>query len=334
MSNFSQSADAIVFAGMGEDLSVLLIRRGHDPFKDCWAFPGGFIEEGEAPLPACLRELAEETGLHLDDHKAINLAYRSLPGRDPRGHVCTYPFLFHIDKPVTVKAGDDAKEAHWVKLVDIDRLAFDHGAILLEALGKFWTMMPSYDERLCGISLPKLFMKREEYPDEVIFYGGSFNPWHEGHRACLNLCEKETHKTIVIVPDNSPWKHQPAPQTDCRFVRYKELCQTLKDTAFEVYPAFWGIEEANPTVNWLPHTRLRHKGLLMGDDSFMEFHRWLNFNVLMASLNELFVVPRNHSLGEIEMRKVSFENDFPHVKIVVLPEHAYQGVSSTIIRGT
>lgn len=333
MSTMSLTSDAVVFAGRGEDIAVLLIRRGHEPFKDSWAFPGGFLDDGEAPLPACLRELREETGLHLDDFKAISLSFRSLAGRDPRGPVGTHPFMFHLDKVCPVMAGDDAKEAQWVRLTQIDRLAFDHGAILLEALGKFWPLMPSFDERLRGVTLPKIFMKSETFSDEAIFYGGSFNPWHDGHRICLQLCQSHSNKAVIVVPDNSPWKQVSAPIHECRFVRYKNLCQTLKDTHFEIYPSFWGIEESNPTVNWLPHTKLRHRGLLMGDDAFMELHRWLHFNVLIASMNELYVVPRNHSLGEIEIRRSALENEFPHLKIIVLPEHAYQGVSSTIIRG-
>ena len=33
---------------------------------------------------------------------------------------------------------DDALEAEWVPLREVEALAFDHGAILCEALGHFW----------------------------------------------------------------------------------------------------------------------------------------------------------------------------------------------------
>ncbi|MFB9463870.1 NUDIX hydrolase [Streptomyces cinereospinus] len=43
---------------------VLLV----DPtYKAGWEFPGGVVEPGEAPARAGIREVAEETGIHLDD---------------------------------------------------------------------------------------------------------------------------------------------------------------------------------------------------------------------------------------------------------------------------
>jgi len=41
---------------------MLVLRSGYvnEPFT--WGLPGGRVDEGEAPLPAALRELSEETG--------------------------------------------------------------------------------------------------------------------------------------------------------------------------------------------------------------------------------------------------------------------------------
>jgi len=42
---------------------ILAAKRNTPPRKDEWALPGGFVESGETPEAACLRELKEETGL-------------------------------------------------------------------------------------------------------------------------------------------------------------------------------------------------------------------------------------------------------------------------------
>ena len=54
-------------------MSLLLIRRGNEPFKDSWALPGGFVNEGETSAEAARRELSEETGIDVPDLSAFTL---------------------------------------------------------------------------------------------------------------------------------------------------------------------------------------------------------------------------------------------------------------------
>ena len=37
------TTDCVVFGYDGLRLNVLLIERGGEPYKGCWAFPGGFL---------------------------------------------------------------------------------------------------------------------------------------------------------------------------------------------------------------------------------------------------------------------------------------------------
>jgi len=121
------ATDCVVFDKRGR---VLLIRRGHPPFKGCYALPGGFVEIGEAVEDGCRRELKEETGISVRALKLVGVY--SDPKRDPRGHTCSVAFLARVGsaKPV---AGDDAATAEWVEDWRRQQLAFDHADILADA---------------------------------------------------------------------------------------------------------------------------------------------------------------------------------------------------------
>lgn len=54
------TADCVVVRHRAE---VLLVRRGNEPYKGCWALPGGFMEMDETIEHCAVRELQEETDL-------------------------------------------------------------------------------------------------------------------------------------------------------------------------------------------------------------------------------------------------------------------------------
>ncbi len=121
------TTDCVVFDARGY---VLLIRRKHDPFRGCYALPGGFVDVGETVEAACRRELKEETGLAVGALRLIGVY--SDPDRDPRGHTCSVAYLATIDR-ADVLAGDDAAAAEWVADWRSQTVAFDHAQILADA---------------------------------------------------------------------------------------------------------------------------------------------------------------------------------------------------------
>lgn len=135
------TTDCVIFGyDIKEGLSVLLVERGIEPFKGCWAFPGGFLQLDPDAGPvdknaeACARrELKEETGLetaYLEEFGCF-----SDVDRDPRERVITIAH-YALVKKEQVKGGDDAAQAQWFAIKKVPPLAFDHDRILRVALSK------------------------------------------------------------------------------------------------------------------------------------------------------------------------------------------------------
>ena len=127
--------DVLAFSKIEDEVFILLIERGREPYANHWAFPGGFVEEGESCEEAALRELHEETGLQIFDIEQVYTA--STPGRDPRGWIVTVAFTAWLDKDkIQARSGDDAKNVGWFSIKNLPPLAFDHEQILHIALTK------------------------------------------------------------------------------------------------------------------------------------------------------------------------------------------------------
>ena len=128
------TADCIVITKEAEP-KVLLIERGEEPFKGCWAFPGGFMNMDETTEQCAIRELEEETNLKVSEVHQIG-AYSKVD-RDPRGRTVTVAYLAIIDTPMTIKGLDDAAKAQWFPLTALPELAFDHDEIVRDAIKKY-----------------------------------------------------------------------------------------------------------------------------------------------------------------------------------------------------
>ena len=125
------TADMIVLTDKSEP-KILLIQRRDEPFKGCWAFPGGFMDMDETTEQCAIRELEEETGLEVGEVKQVG-AYSSVD-RDPRGRTITVAYVAHIPQALPVMGLDDAAEAKWWPIDALPPLAFDHAQILQDVL--------------------------------------------------------------------------------------------------------------------------------------------------------------------------------------------------------
>ncbi len=117
------TTDCIVFGYDGLRLNVLLIERGGEPYKGCWAFPGGFLNIDEDAPDGARRELLEETGLKVTHIEQLGAF--ATPDRDPRERVISIAY-FTLTRVQDVRGGDDAHVAKWFPINQLPELAFDH----------------------------------------------------------------------------------------------------------------------------------------------------------------------------------------------------------------
>lgn len=125
---------------------VLLIQRGQEYGHGLWAMPGGFVNYRERFLNAVVRELNEETKLHVPakvlfgsvkDEKLYDDPFRS-----NRGHIVSHCFKFvlnNVDSGLPeVYGSDDAEKAQWIPISALkgmeNQFFEDHFAILEDML--------------------------------------------------------------------------------------------------------------------------------------------------------------------------------------------------------
>jgi len=143
------SVDNVIFGFDNNELKVLVIKRGEEPFYDYWALPGDLVYPSEDLRDAPQRILAELTGVQpefLEQCKTFGKM-----GRHPSGRVITVVYLSLINaNKVKLKPSSFAETVAWKSIKSLEKLAFDHDEILAHCL---LTLKQSVQQRPVGFEL-------------------------------------------------------------------------------------------------------------------------------------------------------------------------------------
>ncbi|MGF1504334.1 MAG: NUDIX domain-containing protein [Anaerolineae bacterium] len=117
-----------VVAFVEQDARVLLVERGVAPFVGRWALPAGFLDYGEDPEAAVLREVYEETGLRVAVERLVEAAAPT----EENGWVLLLIYIARVTGG-QLRAGDDALDAAFYSAADLTRvtIAFESTKKLL-----------------------------------------------------------------------------------------------------------------------------------------------------------------------------------------------------------
>jgi nicotinic acid mononucleotide adenylyltransferase len=174
-----------------------------------------------------------------------------------------------------------------------------------------------------------------ELASEIVFYAGSFDPWHEGHESCLRLLPEDLR--LIVCPDRNP--HKPIKEIKNLMTHFITLSKKIRASTsrpLHIHPGFLLRLEANPTISWV--FRMRQKrpdlriSLLMGYDAFRSLPQWSKASDLFKLLYKIYVVSRLEEEQEHQSDQEKILHYNPELKIDFLGRHDFEMISSSELR--
>lgn len=146
-----------------KELKILLIKRKNYPFKESWAFPGGFVKINESLDEAVNRMVKEE--VNMDNIYFEQLYTYGEVNRDPRMRVLSVAYMALVPSENLVpKAGRDASDVQWFT-ISKETLSEEKRLLNLKSEDDKISISYEYDE--------KKVKRGKSFDKEIITYNKS-----------------------------------------------------------------------------------------------------------------------------------------------------------------
>lgn len=234
-------------------------------------------------------------------------------------------FIHHKDGKNFYFTYTRSEKLLWSNILYLDLEIIDDQFTFIEGLSKIWPYF-------CKVTdTEKIFPL-----DSITFFGGTFNPWHEGHSICVKRVREKT--PLLIMPDKNPFKE--VSSSAAPFKEYVKLALKLKADlnigSKWIYPGFIILESGNPTHRWVKKLQTKYPkaqaSLTMGFDSANEIKNWINSEELIKRLSGLYILSRKESEDDRFALKASLKAVNPDLEVNFLGHHKYENMSSSKLR--
>ena len=99
---------------------LLVATRAHDPAKGTFDLPGGFVDMNETGEEAVIREVKEETGLHVSQAKYMFSIPNTYIYSGFEVHTLDLVYLCKVDDMQNIKAEDDVASLQFIKISELN----------------------------------------------------------------------------------------------------------------------------------------------------------------------------------------------------------------------
>lgn len=167
---------------------------------------------------------------------------------------------------------------------------------------------------------------------KICFFGGTFNPVHNGHIRLLENASKHfTFDKSIVIPTSIP------PHKEVIFSVSDDDRLTMCKLAFDGMAEVSDYEIRENTISYTINTIHHFKEIypddefyfLMGSDMLFMFEKWKNYKELISLISIVVASREDDEMSSVEKKKLELEED--GAKIYIIKAEPYV-VSSSLIR--